>query len=50
LRYCHRDDRRRQIDGQLVSEVTGRLHQRGNIRRRHDLLVGEHQQIPGSHT
>ncbi len=50
LCYCHRDDRRRQTDGQLVSKVTGRLHYRGNIRRRHSILVREHQQINGSHT
>lgn len=50
LRSRHRDDRCRQTDGQLVSEVTGRLHYCGHIRRRHDLLIREHQQIHGSHT
>lgn len=42
--------RRGQTDGQSVPEVSGGLHHRGNVRRRHDIPVGEHQQVHGAHT
>ena len=37
-------------DGQLVSESLGGFHCRGDPRWCHDLSVGEHQQVHGTHT
>lgn len=42
--------RRWPADGQLVSESLGGFHCRGDPRWWHDLSVGEHQQVHGTHT